>query len=219
MLNVPNDPAYDRVKAKQENSAKAKTVLRGAGYARGGGVGAKKAVHKHEAHLHKGEKKTKLKHGGKVEGKHPKVRADKYARGGAAPKGKHTNIHINVGNPAEKQQALKAGVQLGTAMAAHKMAGGARPGAGAPPMARPMPPAPPMGARPPMPPGGALAGGPPGVPPTMGMAARGGRMYKRGGGVGPKKVAGVTNISTGGGGGAKGRMEKMRKYGTKPKKA
>lgn len=191
------DKAYDREKAKQVGSAKAKSVLRGAGYARGGGVSPVK-------------KKMK-----KIEGEKPAMRADKYARGGSVPKGKHaghhTKININVGaGQAEKQAALQQGVKMGATMAAQKLgAGGPRPGAGAPPMARPMPPPPGAGAPPPG------AGAPP--PGGMSMAACGGRQYKRGGAVGPKKVPGVTNISEGGAAGAKGRLQKIKLYGTKPK--
>lgn len=39
-------------------------------------------VHKHEAHLHKGQPKTKLRHGGKVPGMEAKSRPDRRARGG-----------------------------------------------------------------------------------------------------------------------------------------
>jgi hypothetical protein len=41
---------------------------------------AAKAVHKHEAHLHKGQPATKLKKGGKVEGAGTKARGDKKSR-------------------------------------------------------------------------------------------------------------------------------------------
>lgn len=198
------DAAYDKVKAKQEASEKAKGVLRGAGYARGGGVSPVKAVHKHEGHLHKGEKKTKFKHGGKIEGKHAPMRADKFKRGGSVPKGHHTRININVGGAdAEKKQALQAGVQLGARLAAAKMAGAPRPGAGAPVQARP-----PMGGPAPMP------GAPPptGTPPMIG-AARGGRAFKSGG-----KVKGVPRLTGGAGaGGGEGRLAKMKSYGSKPK--
>lgn len=199
------DAAYDKVKAKQENSAKAKTVLRGAGYARGGGVSPARAVHKHEDHLHKGEKKTKFKHGGKIEGKTPHMRADKFKRGGSVAKGHHTKININVGGAeAEKKQAMQTGVQLGAKLAAAKMAGGPRPGAGAPMQARPMPPGP-MGGPPSAPP-------PTGTPPMVG-AARGGRTYKAGG-----KVKGVKRLTGGAGaGGGEGRLAKMKSYGAKPK--
>lgn len=209
-FGTEKDAAYDKLRSKADKSEKAKGVLRGAGYARGGGVSPVKAVHKHESHLHKGKKKTEFKHGGKIEGKKTAMRADKFKRGGSVAKGHHTRININVGAAqAEKQQAMKAGVMVGAKLAAAKMAGGARPGAGAPMQARPMPGGPAPGG---MPPGGAP---PTGTPPMVG-AARGGCMYKSGGKVGPVKVAGVPHLK-GGGGGAKGRMSKIASYGTKPK--
>lgn len=196
-LHTETDPAYDKLKANQEGSAKAKGVLRGAGYARGGGVSPVKA--------HK-------KHGGKVGGEKSKMRADKYARGGSVPKGRHAGTKVNINMAAsqeDKKAALQKGVQLGASMMAQKMAGGARPGAGAPMQARgPMP-----GGAPPTP-GGAPMGGPGGVPPTM--QARGGRTYAKGGKVGPVRMKGVPHMDAGAGGGA-GRREKIKQYGTKPK--
>jgi hypothetical protein len=192
------DPAYDSLKAKQEHSEKAKNVLRGAGYARGGGVSPKRhSDEKEDKALVKkmmSKAKIKVKHGGKIDGKAAAHRADKYKRGGSVPHG-HTKININVGSgQEEKKQALQAGMALGA-----KMAGAGRPMAGAPMQARaPMPgPSAPMSA-----PGGAPS-----------MAKKGGRMYKRGG---PVRVAGVPHLK-GGAGGAKGRLSKMESYGTKPK--
>lgn len=199
------DKAYDSLKAKQEASGKAKGVLRGAGYARGGGVGRERPKAAGKKPMHSAEPK---KAGGKIGGGKPPTRPDKGARGGSKPSGHHTRINVNIGaGQAEKQNALKAGVQIGARLAAAKLAGGAgampapgpRPMAGASMQARG---APPMAA-----PGPAPEGPPP-------MANRGGA-FKRGGKVGPKKVAGVTNVTEGGAGGAKGRMEKIRKYGGK----
>lgn len=194
------DAAYDKLKAKQEGSDKAKNTLVKAGYARGGGVSPKRAVHKHEEHLHKGEPKTKFKQGGKVDGKKSGARADKMSRGGSKPRG-HTKININVGSSqADRQQALKTGMVLGAKM-------GARPAMGAPMQARP-PMAPPAGAP-------APGGMPPGGPAPM-MQKRGGRTYAAGGKVGPKRVPGVPHL-TGSAAGGLGRREKMKQYGTKPK--
>lgn len=215
-FGMEKDKAYDALKAKQEGSAKAKGVLRGAGYARGGGVSPERSKkHPDEAEDKKlikhmvGKAKIKVKQGGKVDGHKTKMRADKYARGGSVPKG-HTKININMGaSQADKKEAMQKGVQLGAQLAASKMAGGARPGAGAPMQARgPMP-----GAAP-MPPGAAGPGGG-GVPPTM--QKHGGRTFAKGGKVGPAKVAGVPHL-TGGSGGGLGRLEKIKDYGTKGKK-
>ena len=208
------DKAYDELKAKQEGSAKAKNVLRGAGYARGGGVGRMKK-HEDEAEdkklIKKELKSAKIvakKHGGPVEGKHAAKRADKYARGGSAPSGKHTHININLAaSQADKEAAAKKGMMVGAQMAAQRMQGAPRPMGGAPMQARgPMPA--------PQAPGGAPGGG---VPPTMqGGMKRGGKAYAKGGKVGPVKVKGVPHLE-GGSGGALGRLEKAKQYGTKPK--
>ena len=55
---MENDAAYDKLRAKHDASTKAKNVLRGAGYARGGGVGAR-AKHPDEAEDKKLIKKEK----------------------------------------------------------------------------------------------------------------------------------------------------------------
>lgn len=44
---------------------------------------AKSAVGKHEAHLHPGQPKTKLRGGGRIKGEHAKARVDRRARGGS----------------------------------------------------------------------------------------------------------------------------------------
>ena len=185
---------------KSTGSSRAHAIMKGAGYKRGGGVDSdekqdekmvSKGVHEHEAHLHKGEAKTKLKFksGGHVHGKHPKGRADHKSR---------TKININVGaGQAEKQaaaqQGLQQGIKVGAAAAAPKppmppMAG-PPPGAGGPP---PMPPRPPM-AGPGMPPGGPMKKG------GMVRRAAGGRMA-------------IPHLK-GGSGGGEGRIAKAADYG------
>ena len=120
----------------------AKAALRRAGYASGGTVSDAKqdrraiaaGVHKHEAHLHKGESETKLARGG-----HP------AARGGA-----RTKVVVNAGgDPGAKQAAMQQGMQLGARMAAQRMqqarqpmGPGPAPGGPPSPMAGPMPPQP-----------------------------------------------------------------------------
>lgn len=166
---------------KYAGQNKAAQVLKTAGYAKGGAVKdgaakeeaedkaiAKRAIAQHEAHDHKGEKKTKLKlkHGGHVEGGKAKHRLDKMARGGA-------NKHKNSKDAKTKVNVIVA------------------PGAGAagqkpvtmPPMpmpARPMPPqgAPAMPQQPPMKRGGKAKkyGGE--VPMTAGGGGAKGRLEK-----------------------------------------
>jgi hypothetical protein len=153
------------------------------------------AVHKHEARLHPGEPKTKLRRGGHVKGKEAKHRVDRRARGGmvsidqpddhqgttnahsARARGGHVgkkggktviNIHAGggeQGNPQREQMAHQAGMQQGAQMGAKAVLAKMGAGAGGPP-----PGGPPMGGPPPgaMPPG---AGGPPpgAMPPRPGM--------------------------------------------------
>ena len=76
----------------------AKALMGRAGYKTGGAIKTEveKGVHEHEAHLHKGEAKTKLKlaTGGAIEGKKSGGRLDKLARGGRAkPHNKITIIN------------------------------------------------------------------------------------------------------------------------------
>lgn len=157
---MATDPAYRKLLNEDDS---AKQALRRAGYASGGGIdkGDRQAVHKHEAHLHKGQPETKLARGGRHHG------------GG----GGRTNVIVEAGGgggqaqaaqamQAGKQQGLQAGMQLGARAAAQKMAQ--------------------AGARPPMPPAGGMAGpggpgGPPmgGPPPAAAMGAkRGGKVDK-----------------------------------------
>lgn len=220
-FGMEKDKAYDKLKANQEASGKAKKVLASAGYARGGGVSPKHKDEKQDKKLIKemvGKAKIKVKHGGHVEGKKAKERADKYKRGGSVPRG-HTKININMAaSQADKAEAMKKGVALGAQMAASKMGGGGpRPMGGAPMQARgPAPGAamPPPGAAMP-PPGGMPPSGPQGLPP-MGQK-RGGRTYAKGGKVGPVRVKGVPHLDGSAAGGL-GRLQKIKSYGTKPKK-
>lgn len=203
-----NDPAYDRLKSKQEGSEKARGVLRGAGYARGGGVGmkSKHPDEKQDKKLIKkelGKAKIKLATGGKVDGEKSKSRPDKMSRGGSKPSG-HTRVNINVGaGESEKKAAMQQGMMLGAKLAAAKMSGAGgmpRPGMGAPVQGRPMP----------SPGAGAPGGMPPGAPPPP-MQARGGRTYAKGG-----KVKGVPHLTGGAGaGGGAGRLAKIKSYGPK----
>lgn len=151
---------------------------------------AKSAVGKHEAHLHPGQPKTKLRGGGRIKGEHAKARVDRRARGGSITecqpdddmgnnvkdsgrargghvgKGKgKTVININAGgdkggDQQHDQQVFQAGAQQGAKMVAQKLAGAGAGGPPRPPGAGPMPP-------PGMPPGGMPPGGgaPPGAMP------------------------------------------------------
>ena len=124
---------------------------------------ARKAVHKHEKKLHKGQPMTALKDGGHVEGKAPKHHLGKRAhraKGGRTHKGK-TIINIHAGAPG----AAAGGAPMPVPMPAPAMGapmvpppGGPPPGLGGPP---------PGGMRPPGMP-------PPGMPP---MRARGGKVH------------------------------------------
>lgn len=174
----------------------------------GGGKDAKMAVHEHEGHLHKGEKKTKIKlrSGGSVDGKKAEKRLDKPVRPGRTAlahggKTKHKGNHTKVNVIVAPQGGGGAGMPPRPPMP---------PMGGAPPMMPPKPPmAPPPGAGAPPPPGGAPMpppgmGAPPMKPP--GMMNKGGRIN--------------TNIKApkmkDGAGGGKGRKEKAAKYGATP---
>lgn len=119
-------------------------------------------VRQHEAHLHKGQPKTKLKlaTGGAIHGRAAGGRLDKHARGGRTKKhGTQVNIIVKSGDKEKEQMAAQQGMAMGAkmAMGAPKPPMGPPPGAGAPP---PMPPpgAPPPGMppRPPMQRGGKI---------------------------------------------------------------
>lgn len=134
---------YQAIRAKAHESHKKRQGM----HRKDGGAVAD--VHKHEDHLHKGEPKTKLKDGGKVEGR---------ARGGKSDRpGKSGKTVVNIVMPqagAQGQQPLRP---VPVPMPVR------------PPMAGPPPGGPPPGAMPPrpMPPPGA-GGPPPGGMPGMG---------------------------------------------------
>lgn len=223
-------------------------LLKSAGYKLGGHVspkhekdevdgGDKKAVHKHEHHMHKGETPTKFKSGGSVDGKKSKHHAGGKSRGAS-----HVHINILPSNPAEKQQAAQQGMAMGAKMGAaatmQKMAAGAGgpppPGAGGPPPPGAMPPPHPAMMGPPPGAGGPPGMGPPPPRPPMGGPPVGPMGMKTGGGIkkAPLKLKtggkadpfeefeefkGHTEKGlkppVGGGGGARGRMRKLVAYG------
>jgi len=160
---------------RSSDQKRAEAYAKRAGYARGGAVSDDAAdkkmvtagVHQHESNMHKGKPKTKLalKSGGRVEGSASIPRLD-----GKGRRGGNVNVIIQGTNPAEKQEAAKAGLQKGVQVGAQlamqqvaaKMggAGGPAPGAGAPPPGAPGPAGamPPPGAGP-MATGGRMIGG------------------------------------------------------------
>lgn len=133
-------------RTEAQHRERANSMLKGAGYAP-----AKAAVHKHEAHLHKGEPMTKLAGGGKVKG----------------PKEVNVSIHTGA-SPEEKQANIQQGMQVGAKMAAAKMAAPPMGGAPRPPMA----PGAPMGGPP-------APGGMPMARPGAGPMAKGGQVKVR----------------------------------------
>lgn len=146
---------YQAIRAKAHESHKKRQAM----HRKDGGAIAD--VHAHESHLHRGEPKTKLRDGGKVEGR---------ARGGRTDRpGKSGKTVVNIVMPqGGGDKPVPVPVPVRPPMGAAP--GGPPPGAMPP---RPMPPGPPpggvsgMGA---MPPPGA------GAPPMMPPRAKGGRM-------------------------------------------
>jgi len=199
-----------------DRRAKAEKLIERSGYRTGGEITPRSAVTRHEAHLHRGEKKTFATGGGVLARSQDKARNaadqevvrraapglnkdgsdDGYARGGRGPRGKHTTNVIIAPQGGQRPMPMPVPVPAG-----------GPPGLGRPPgLAGPPPggpPAPPMA-----PPGGPgpMPGGPPppglagGLPP--GLRARGGSTRY------------PLNAASGGG---KGRIEKAKAYGGTPR--
>lgn len=160
----------------REHSTRKHRVKHVLGHKRGG------AAHSDEAADRKLFKKMIAEHESKVEGHRGHKRMDKRARGGGTKHGKHhTQVNIAVVAPHRGGPPSPPGL-------------GAPAGGGGPPLPPPGgPPKPPM-----LPPGGAM----PPPPPGGGMMKRGGKAYKRGGGIG----------MTAGSESGEGRLQKARKY-------
>lgn len=140
-------------------------------------------VHKHEAHMHKGETETKLRKGGFVPGLAAAARPDRYARGGKVKHKGKVIVNINAGgqdDPGKLQAAHQAGIQQGAMLGARAVAARMGGGAGGPPPGGPpgggapspgpmmAPPGPPPG-----PPGPPMAPGAPGMMPRRPFAQGG----------------------------------------------
>ena len=159
---MATDPAYARLLNDGQSHAR-KHLARG-GYASGGKVSdaaqdkrdIAKGVHKHEAHLHKGQPETALAHGGRPR---PSSKTKIIVNAGA-------DKAMDVG----KQQGIQQGMQIGAKLGAARGAGPM----GAPPAApRPMPAMPPR-------PMGTPGGAPPIAPAAAGMGAKkGGKVHRK----------------------------------------
>lgn len=193
--------AHPHAHERSDEVAKARHLISRTGYKRGGAVDGDEAqdrgmiargVHEHEANMHKGEPKTKLRlaSGGQVDGEKGRQHLAKRARGGATHK-KGTKVNVIV-MPQGGGGARPVPVPVPA---------GPRPvGAPAPAAAAPMPP---PGAAPPM--GAPMGGRPPGVPGGPMLRARGGKV--------PHMDAGAMS--------GPGRIQKPHEYGEggfKPKK-
>lgn len=153
-------------RSREEHRDAARSVLKGAGYAKGGDVSqdrtmVSRGVHEHERNMHRGMKLTdlQLKRGGKVDGHKSKHRADRKPRGKA---GNKVNIMVNAA-PKDEAAPMSMPKPVPVPVPMKPPMAGPVPGPGGPPIgAMPGPGMPP--GRPPMPP-------PPGMPMRKGGAA------------------------------------------------